>query len=105
MKILLQDGKTEIQHVNRVDERIDFVGQEVVKSLVVQVDMSVLGSITGDKAVEYYKTVGMERITVVDQNGVVVKTYQGFPTLASIYTTYSEKNKYLNLTFQEREQR
>lgn len=101
MKVILQDGKTELMNVNKVDERIDIADGAVEKTLVIQVDTSETGSITGDDAIHYYNTIGMEGLTVVDKNGIILKTYNNFPVLSSIYMTYSEKAKYLNLTFKE----
>lgn len=99
MKIILQDGKTELKNVNRVDERIDFEGGVPTKTLVIQIDASEPDSITGDGAVHYYQEVGMDCFSTADGKGNILKTYKEFPVLSSIYTTYTEKTRYLNLVF------
>ena len=99
MKLLLQDGKTEWKNVNRVDERIDLEGGVPTKTVVVQIDVAEPDSITGDQAVQYYQTVGMDCFSTLDEKGNQLKTYEDFPILSSIYTTYTEKTRYLNLVF------
>ena len=99
MRLLLQDGKTEWKNVNRVDERIDLEGGVPTKTVVVQIDVAEPDSITGDQAVQYYQTVGMDCFSTLDEKGNRLKTYEDFPILSSIYTTYTEKTRYLNLVF------
>lgn len=96
MKILLQDGSTVLENVAKVEEQISINEEGQTTQLLIQIDK--IGGMTGDKIVEYYHTIGMDKLTAFSNSGATVHEYVGFPKLTTVYITRTDDAEYINMT-------
>lgn len=93
MKVLLQDGKTVIENVARVEERVAVGAEKTTLTISVPTD-----SITTDKITEYAASIGFDKLTVVSENDTIESEYSN-ATLKSIIKAFTDADKYIRIVF------
>lgn len=91
MKILLQDEKTGIENVKRVEEH--FTQKEMVLHIYVGV-----GKVTAREIMDKVTKTGIEKITVLSEEGKVDCVYENYRKIKNIVTSYSDADRYTRLT-------
>lgn len=98
MKIRLKDGKTVIDNVLKIDERVNIADNGGNPILIIHVSYD--GSIDGDMAARYNTEIGFDDLTLLDDEGKELCRYSTNRRLASIHVAYIESGKSLVLTFE-----
>lgn len=101
MKIRLKDGKTVIDHVQKIDERVNIVDNGGNPILIIHVSYD--GEIDGDMVARYNTEIGFDDLTLLDEKGRELCKYSTARKLASIHVAYIESGKSLVLTFESEE--
>lgn len=100
MKILLQDEKTGIENVKRVEERQSKEEGGSILNIYMEV-----GGITTNEITNMITKAGLDKLTIISENGEVNCVYENYTKIRSIVTSYSDVDKYIRLTLVQRENR
>ncbi len=98
MKILLQDEKTWIENVKRVEERQS--KEEVRPILNIYIE---IGEITANEITNRMTKTGLDKLTVVSEDGEVNCVYENYTKIRNVLTSYSDIEKHIRFTLEQRE--
>ncbi len=102
MKIMLKDEATVIDHVLRIDEKINIKENGGNPTIIIHISYD--SDLNGDKIAEYNSAVGFDQITILTDDGQELSRYENTGKLASIHMAYIESGKSLVLTFEPAEE-
>lgn len=92
MKILLQDGKTAIENVARVDERKPIDGQQSTLAIIIPAE-----NITADEIAKLATDVGFDELTIMSDDGETSGKYSGVK-VKNITTSHMDSGKNIRIT-------